>query len=80
MKTYEGVELQLCNFWDLKLDGGERLASHRGRFTAGETALGGWTSPRTGLDSVEYRKIRFSYREMNPWRPACSLSLYRMNY
>jgi hypothetical protein len=49
MKTYWGVALE-------------------GRFTAGETALGthwigGWVSPRAGLDEVEKRKIPSPRRE-----------------
>jgi hypothetical protein len=42
--------------------GGEWSASRPGRFTSGEKApgthwIGGWVSPKTGLDDIEGRKI-----------------------
>jgi hypothetical protein len=38
MKAYGGVDVQINIFMTLALVGGERLASHPGRFTPGERA------------------------------------------
>jgi hypothetical protein len=53
------------------LDGGEWSDSRAGRFTPKETAsathwMGGWVSPRAGLDAVVKRKIPSPYRDSNP--------------
>jgi hypothetical protein len=45
----------------LALDGGEWLASRPGRFTPRKRALGthwigGWLSPRAGVDAIDKRK------------------------
>jgi hypothetical protein len=61
------------------LDGGECSASRPCRFIPW-THLIGWVGPRAGLDAVEKRKIFCPFRESNPGRPACSLSLYRLDY
>jgi hypothetical protein len=57
------------------LAGGEWSASRPGRFTPGKRVhgthwIGGWVSPRAGLDAVEKRKISCPCRESNPGRPA----------
>jgi hypothetical protein len=56
------------------LDGGEWSASRRGHFPPEERApgnhwIGGWVSPRTGLDTVEKRIIPSPRRESNPDHP-----------
>jgi hypothetical protein len=64
----------------------EWSTSRPGRFNLGERALGthrigGWVSPRAGLDDVEKRKI-FTLQglELRPLRrPARSQSLYRLH-
>jgi hypothetical protein len=66
------------------LDEGEWSASRPGRLTPGERSLathwiGGWVGPRAGLDAVEKRKFLVC-RELNPGRPARSLSLCRLSY
>jgi hypothetical protein len=69
------------------LFGDEWSASRRGRFTPGERApgahwIGGWVSPRTGLNDVERRNILpLSGPELRPFdRPALSQPLYRLGY
>jgi hypothetical protein len=62
MKTYAGVDAQFHVFLASVLVGGEWSASLLGRFGAEKRApgtqwVGGWVSPRTGLDSVEKRKF-----------------------
>jgi hypothetical protein len=41
--------------------------------------IGGWVSPRDGLDAAEKRKI-LHFRESNPCSPARSPSLNRLSY
>jgi hypothetical protein len=53
------------------LDGGEWSASRPCRFTPGTHWIGGWVSPRIGLDGEEKRIIEHC-RESNPGRPARS--------
>jgi hypothetical protein len=60
MKTYGGwgVDVQTHVFFTAALVGGEWSASSRGRFTPRERApgthwIGGWVSPRGGLDNME---------------------------
>jgi hypothetical protein len=62
MKTYGGVDVWTHVFLTSALDGGECSASRPGIFTPVERApsthwIGGWVSPRTGLDDVEMRII-----------------------
>jgi hypothetical protein len=64
------------------LDGGEWSASHPGRFTPRERALGthwigGWVGPRAVLDAVVKRKIPSPRRERNPRTPI--VQLYYLN-
>jgi hypothetical protein len=67
------------------LDWDECSASLLGLFTSGERALGpywigGWVGPRTGLDSVEERKISYPCRDLNSGPPVRGPSLYRLSY
>jgi hypothetical protein len=62
MKTYGGVDVQIYVFWNSALVGGEWSASHPGRFIPAEGIpvthwIGGWVSPRAGLDDVEKWKF-----------------------
>jgi len=71
------VELELDVFLTQARDGGELSASRPGRFTSGERAsdtywIGGWVSPRAGLDAVT-RKIPSLCQEWNPGHPARSV-------
>jgi hypothetical protein len=65
------------------LDESEWPASCPCRFTLGERSRGtsricGSVGLRSGLDTVEQRKISCTYRELNAGRPARSLSRYRL--
>jgi len=67
MKMYWEVEVQLHTFLTSALDGSEWSASHPSHFTSGVRApsahwMGGWVSPRAGLDTMVKRK--------NPTTPA----------
>jgi hypothetical protein len=58
MKAYGGMNLQTHVFLTSVLVGGERSASHPGRFTPGESGpgthwIGGSVDPRVGLDDME---------------------------
>jgi hypothetical protein len=58
MKTYGGVDVWIHVFLTSGLVGGELSASRSGRFTPVERApgthwIGGWVSPRAGLDDME---------------------------
>jgi hypothetical protein len=58
--AYGGVDVWIHIFLTSALVGGEWSASHPGRFTSGERALGtlligGWVDPGAGLDDVEKR-------------------------
>jgi hypothetical protein len=58
MNTYGGVDVQIDVFLTLTLVGSEWSASRPCRFTPGERAagtqrIGGWVTPRTGLDDME---------------------------
>jgi hypothetical protein len=62
MKAYGAVDVYIYIFLTSTLVGGEWSASRPGRSTPGERApgthwIGGWVSPRTGLDDVERKKI-----------------------
>jgi hypothetical protein len=66
MKVYLGSGAFLTS----ALDGSEWSASHPGCFTPSERApgihwIGGWVSPRAGLDMV-MRKIPSPYWDLNP--------------
>jgi hypothetical protein len=87
MKTYGGLDVQIHVFLTSALAGDEWSASCTSRFNPGETApsthwIGGWVSPRAGLDNVEKRKfLTLPVLELQPLgRPACSQSLYRLRY
>jgi hypothetical protein len=85
MKMHCGVEVQHYTFLTLELEEGERSASCHSHFTPKERApgthwIGGWVSPRIGLDVVEKRKIPSAHQELKPDCPACSQSLYRLSY
>jgi hypothetical protein len=78
VKVYEGVVVQLHAFLTSAVDGDEWSASRPGRFTLGERTsgthfIGGWASPRAGLDAVMKRKIPSPHRESNSNLPARSL-------
>jgi hypothetical protein len=69
---------------DSALDG-EFWAPRFGRFTPGKRAhcthrIGGWMSPRAGLNTAEKRKISCRCRELNPDCSARSPSLHRLSY
>jgi hypothetical protein len=60
--TYEGVEIRAPPFLTSAIDGGEWSASRSCRFNPGEMVpvthcIGGWVGPRTGMDSLEKRKL-----------------------
>jgi hypothetical protein len=62
MKVYLGVDALINVFLPSALDGSDWSASRPGRFTPGERApgthcIGGWASPRSGLDDMEKRKF-----------------------
>jgi hypothetical protein len=63
------------------LEGGERSASQPDRFTPRERAagthwIGGWLSPRAGLDTVVNRKIPSPCRDSNPRSSTPYVCLY----
>ena len=64
------------------LEGGERSASHLGRFLPwerpGTHCTGGWMGPRGGLD--RYEKSRPPTGIRSPDHPVRSQSLYRLRY
>jgi hypothetical protein len=67
-------------FLNSALYGGEWPVSRPGRFDSGERAndthwIGGWVSPRAGLDATEKRKTSCPCLEWNPDRPASSPSV-----
>jgi len=75
---YWGMEVQLQSFLKAALDGGEWSASRPCGFTPGVRALGthwigGWVSPRAGLDAVLKNFHYYHCRKLNPGRPAPSL-------
>jgi hypothetical protein len=62
METYRGVDVEIHVFLISAIFGGEWSASRLGRFTHGERApgthrIGGWVSPKAGVDDVEKRKF-----------------------
>jgi hypothetical protein len=64
-------------------DRGKWTVSRPCPFTSGERAsdtlwIGGWMSPRAGLETV--RRRIFPCLEYNPGRPVRSPSLYRLSY
>jgi hypothetical protein len=42
--------------------------------------IGGWVKPRAGMNTGEYGRISCNCQELNPGRPDCSHSLYRLSY
>jgi hypothetical protein len=85
MKAYGGVDVHIHIFLTSALAGGEWSASRPCRFTPCERApgihwIGGWVSPRPGLDEVEKRKfLILTGLEILPLgRPARSQSPYRL--
>jgi len=77
IKMYGWVEVQLHTFLTLLLHGGEWSASQPACFTPRERVqvthwIGGWVSPRAGLDVVTKRKIPSSCQESNPGCPTHS--------
>jgi hypothetical protein len=79
--TCEGVDVQNRAFINAAGIGVERSPSRPSRFIPDAHWIGGWVSPKTGLDDVERRKILlFEGIELRPiGRPARSQSLYRPN-
>jgi hypothetical protein len=82
-----GVDVYIQSFFISALIGGGWSASRLCRFTPGERApgthwIGGWVSPRDGLDTVERRKfLTLPGLELRPLgRPTRSQSLYRLRY
>jgi hypothetical protein len=70
MKTYGGVDVQTHVFLTSALAEGEWSASRPGRFTPGERApsihwIGGWVSPRSGLDAMKKKEISCRNRKSN---------------
>jgi len=60
------------------VDGGESLGSCPGRFNCGKITsfthwIGGWVSPRDGLETVVRRKSFITCQKLNPGRPVRSL-------
>jgi hypothetical protein len=87
MQVYGGVDVQSRIFLTSALVGGEWSASRRDRFTPGDRAhgtnwIGGWVSPRAGLDDMEKSKfLTFLGLELRTLgRPARSQSVYRLRY
>jgi hypothetical protein len=87
MKAYGGVDVYIQVFLTSALAGGEWSVSSPGRFTPGERAhvihsIGGWVTPRAGLEYVEKTKfLALPGLELRPLgRPARSQSLYRLSY
>jgi hypothetical protein len=73
-KSIGGVDYSSTHSLTSALDGGEWLASRRGRFNPKERALGthligGWVGPRAVLDAMVKRKIPSPRRESNPRTP-----------
>jgi hypothetical protein len=56
MKTYTGVEVKLNAFLTSPLDGGEWVASRRGRLNPGTQYIGIWVGVWASLDAVAKRK------------------------
>jgi hypothetical protein len=70
---------------DLDTDGGEWSVSRTGRFTPREKArrthwIGGWVSPRAGLDAVVERKFPARVGTRTPDHPDHSTALYRLSF
>jgi hypothetical protein len=68
------VEVQFTHSLTSALDGGEWSASRLGRFiprgrAPGNHWVGGWVSPKAGLDAVVKRKIPSPRQESNPRTP-----------
>jgi hypothetical protein len=87
MKAYGGVDVYIYILLTSAVFEGEWSASRHGRFTPGKRApgthwIGGWVSPKAGLDDVEKRKFfTLPGLELRPLRrPARSQSLYRLRY
>jgi hypothetical protein len=87
MMVYGGVDVYIHIFLTPALVGGEWSDSRPGHFTPGERVpgthwIGGWVSPRAGLDDVEKRKfLTLPGFELQPLGcPARSQSLYRLSY
>jgi hypothetical protein len=57
MKAYGGVDVQIHILLTSALAGGEWSVSCSGRFIPGTHLIGGWVSPRAGVDDVEKRKF-----------------------
>jgi hypothetical protein len=73
MKVYWGVEVEIHTFFEVGTRWGEWSASRPGCFTPGERTLGahwigGWMSPRAGLDAVTRRETPSPCRESNSGR------------
>jgi hypothetical protein len=86
-KTYGEWKYRSTFFFTSAVFGGQLSASRPSRFTPGERApgthwIGGWVSPRAGLDDVEKRKfLTVRGLELRPLCcPARSQSLYRLSY
>jgi hypothetical protein len=56
MKTYRASDVQIHVFFTLVLVEGEWSASRRGLIIPCSLWIGGWVSPRAGLDDMEKRK------------------------
>jgi hypothetical protein len=87
MKAYGGVDVSIHIFLTSALTGGDWSASRLCRFIPGEGAtsnhwIGGWVSPRVGLDNVENRKsLTLPGLELRPLdRLAHNQPLYRLRY
>jgi hypothetical protein len=69
----------------LALGGDKWSVSRPGRFSPWEIFsythwVRGWVVSSAGLGVVEKRRVTFHCRELNPHRPACNQSLYRLSY
>jgi hypothetical protein len=70
-KTYWGMEIKLHAFLTSALAEDEWSTLRSGLFTPRETAsgthwIGGWVSPRTGMDAVARKKILHPLPELEP--------------
>jgi hypothetical protein len=87
MNAYGGVDVCIHVFFTSPLTGGEWSASLPGCFTLRQTApgthgIGGWVSPRAGLDDLKKRKFfTLPGLEVKPLgHLPRSQSVYRLRY
>jgi hypothetical protein len=81
MKTYGGVDVQICDFLTSALVAGEWSALSHSCYNPGTHWIEGWLRHRTDLDGVEKGKSwPYLDSNFNLCHPARNQSLYRLRY